>query len=98
MRDAKLFTIGCGERFRRLSSPLVNNFGKAIRVGERGKSLVLVDQIHAQPFDATPTLCPSALGKGRWNAPPKCGASCGLVSNLALLIPAPSLFHLAKEA
>jgi len=36
MRDAKLFTIGCGERFRRLSSPLVNNFGKAIRARVRG--------------------------------------------------------------
>jgi hypothetical protein len=36
VRDAKLFTIGCGERFRRLSSPLVNNFGKAIRVRVRG--------------------------------------------------------------
>jgi hypothetical protein len=31
-RDAKLFTIDCGESFQRLSSPLVNNFGKAIRL------------------------------------------------------------------
>ena len=35
-RRAKLFTVGCGERFRRLSSPPVNNFGSPIRVGVRG--------------------------------------------------------------
>jgi hypothetical protein len=34
---AKLFTVGCGERFQRLSSPPVNNFGEATRVGVRGK-------------------------------------------------------------
>jgi hypothetical protein len=38
-RDAKLFTIGCGRSLQRLSSPLVNNFGKAIRVGVRGNGL-----------------------------------------------------------
>ena len=32
-RDAKLFTTGCGESFPGLSSPLVNNFGEAIRTG-----------------------------------------------------------------
>ena len=31
-RDAKLFTSGCGGSFQRLPSPLVNNFGKAIRL------------------------------------------------------------------
>ena len=31
-RRAKLFTVGCGERWRRLSSPPVNNFGLSIRV------------------------------------------------------------------
>ncbi|MEI7538835.1 MAG: hypothetical protein WCJ76_16565, partial [Comamonadaceae bacterium] len=30
-RAAKLFTVGCGESFRRLSSPPVNNFGEATR-------------------------------------------------------------------
>ena len=31
-RRAKLFTVGCGESWRRLSSPPVNNFGPTIRV------------------------------------------------------------------
>ena len=34
-RAAKLFTIGCGGSFHRLSSPLVNNFGEATGIGER---------------------------------------------------------------
>src|SRR5205085_12213368 len=32
-RSAKLFTVGCGESWRRLSSPPMNNFGPTIRVG-----------------------------------------------------------------
>src|SRR5207237_9946233 len=31
-RSAKLFTVGCGESWRRLSSPPMNNFGPTIRV------------------------------------------------------------------
>ena len=49
------------------------------RAGVRGKSLVPVDQIHAQPFDASLHPVPP-LSKGRGNAPPKCGVPCGPVS------------------
>jgi hypothetical protein len=36
VRAAKLFTVGCGERFQRLSSPPVNNFGVTIRANALG--------------------------------------------------------------
>src|SRR5207245_11525325 len=39
---------------------------------------VPIDQIPVQRFDATLTV-----SKGKGNAPPKCGVSCGLVSNRA---------------
>ena len=38
-RSAKLFTVGCGESWRRLSSPPMNNFGPTIRVDRSGLTL-----------------------------------------------------------
>jgi len=35
-RSAKLFTVGCGESCKGLSSPPMNNFGTPIRIEERG--------------------------------------------------------------